>query len=150
MTTYIQTSAIQGPPFHCPECASNGDKKSFTARQSLGTHRFGMHGVSGTSTGSVAYKTGKLEHKIKRTYIKRTYNKTKPQSNPLLDMVNKPGETILEIHSAIADKVLAIENLRRQIADLNSQVNILEKFQDMLNSATKQDVADEPHFAVSA
>jgi hypothetical protein len=126
MSTTIQNKDIQGPPFGCPECAAEGTRTTFNGRGALGSHRFSVHEVSGTSTGSRAYKTGKLSHKTATTtrkYIKRT-----PQVSPLMAMLNNPTEFVSVLDSMISEKNGEINSLYEQISTLKNAVLLLQRY----------------------
>jgi hypothetical protein len=122
----IQNKDIQGPPFPCPECAQDGKKTTFNGRGGLGSHRYTMHNVNGTSTGSTAYKTGKLTAKsIKRT--SRPYNKA-PKMNPLVAMLNNPEQFVSELDVLISEKNDQIQSFYSEIAALKNSVALLERY----------------------
>ena len=123
----IQNKDIQGPPFPCPECAQKGEKTTFNGRGALGSHRWSMHNVNGTSTGSVSYKEAK---KIPRTSIKRTsrpYNKA-PKMNPLVAMLNNPEQFVSELDVLISEKNDQIQSFYSEIAALKNSVALLERY----------------------
>jgi hypothetical protein len=120
----IPNSEVQGPPFGCPECASEGNRTTFNGRGALGSHRFSVHDVNGTSTGSRAYKSGKLPHKkITRKYTKRT-----PKVSPLMAMLNNPTEFVSALDGMISEKNEQISSLYEQISALKNAVLLLQRY----------------------
>jgi hypothetical protein len=147
----IPTNEISGPPFPCPECAADGKRKTFEKRPALGTHRM-QHGVSGTSTGSKAYRFGKLSYKQatpkKKTYVKRTYNKLgtprgpynkTPKHNPLVELLNNPSQFATNLDTMIYGKKTEVENLQFQIQELNQSITFLERFRNVATE-TRTDI----------
>jgi hypothetical protein len=138
---HISTNEIQGPPFPCPECAADGKRTTFDKRPKLGTHRL-QHGVSGTSTGSKAYRLGKVSHKEtvakSRTYVKRTsrgpYNKAKV--NPLIELLNNPSQFATKLDTMIYGKKTEVENLQSQISELNQSIAFLERFRNVVTETS--------------
>jgi hypothetical protein len=170
-TIGVPNSAIQGPPFQCPECSAKGLKVSFITRPRLGSHRL-QHGVKGTSTGSLAYKTrtlnvrastktkfcangcGNKVNKNNTTGICKSCRRGPMKSvrnsqsdNPLLSMVANPARTVKEIDAEVCNKQIQIDNLNQQVAELKNQIEILEKFRGVLHVANKQDVQMYAHTA---
>jgi hypothetical protein len=142
MTT-IPTGEIAGPPFGCPECAAEGTRTSFPKRGALGSHRLSKHNVSGTSTGSAAYKEGRLRTKgsyVKRTQhavsFKRKYTK-QPKTNFLVEMLGNPSRFISELDSLIATKREEIATHQNEINDLNRAVDMLERFRSTATAETR-------------
>ncbi len=141
----IQTSEIpkiQGL-YACPECAAAGTRKTTVKLPGMGSHRLSAHGVTGTSTGSNAYKKAHNYKKFgtKKTYIKRTsrgpYNKT-TKVNPIIELLSNPAEFAGSLDSLIYEKQAEVARLQSQIDELDKSIVFLRRFQSIANTPATQ------------